>query len=223
LSSDLRQGFDYSNPNKQQQQQQPFPAGPVEFIDPKLLDLTLEPSEAAQQQDYGQSNVSEELCDVSLSSSPLPEDRLQEPNYSFLDPSLNTEIGAEQVQGSSAANTFFQQSDVLPFRCFECSDAFRTQGELNRHNKSHSKPHKCTEPFCRKASEGFRYSKDRDRHVRARHPHIVLPDTQVKYYCPVAECRFSFNHYAGWDRKDNYERHMVKYRNKQHLPPKPRG
>jgi len=227
LSSNLEPYFDNPNPNKQQQT---FPAGPAEFIDPQLLSSTLNPfpefsnsSQATPQQYYDQPNVSRELYDAFLSSSPQPEDRLQELSYPFLDASLNTEVGTEQSQGLSATNASSQQSNVPPFRCSKCSDTFRTQGGLNRHNKSHSKPHKCTEPLCPKSLEGFQYKKDRDRHVRTRHPHIVPPDAQVKYYCPVAECRFSLNHYAGWGRKDNYERHMASYANKPHLPPKPNG
>jgi uncharacterized C2H2 Zn-finger protein len=227
LSSDLQSFFDNSN---QQTQTPTFPAGPAEFIDPQLLDLRLNPlpefftsSQAVPQTNYDPPDVSAELYDAfPFPSSPLPE-YYQELSHSSLDASLNTDVGAELGQGSSATHSSFQQSNVLLFRCSNCPDTFRTQGDLNRHNLSHSKPHKCTVPLCPKASEGFRYSKDRDRHVRAKHPHHVPPDEQVKYYCPVAECKFSVHHNVGWIRKDNYVRHMKSYANKQHPLPKSNG
>lgn len=75
---------------------------------------------------------------------------------------------------------------------------------LSVHIKSHTLPFKCPKPSCK--SLGFRYKKDRDRHIADMHPELV-PDAE-RYFCPMEGCKHSRAKGKGFPRKDNCERHV---------------
>ena len=69
-----------------------------------------------------------------------------------------------------------------------------------RHIKKHTRPHKCTAPDC---NAGFRYKKDRDRHVEEKHG-------TTRWYCPYPECRYKLAT-EGTPRRANMERHIQRW------------
>ncbi|CAG5153612.1 uncharacterized protein ALTATR162_LOCUS3252 [Alternaria atra] len=79
--------------------------------------------------------------------------------------------------------------------CHLCSKQADTQGKLNRHLKTHTKPFRCE--TCQK---GFALRLDLGRHVKARHR-----AGNEQYRCHVEECIFTSN------RKDNLRRHQAKF------------
>jgi len=208
LSSSQQSSFDNSK------QLLYLPAS-AEFIDPRLLDRRLNPSPELSQaplQNYYPSNASEQTHNDSLFTS--PPQPLQDLSHSSFDTSLGTDVGADQVQQSSVADTPFQSSNVSPFTCLWCQETFSKNHELNRHTKKHTLDFKCQHPSC--PTIGFRYKKDLQRHYRSKHPG---PD-QPRFYCLDVECKFSERAGVGFARKDHWQRHLDEYRNKPHSPPK---
>ncbi|TEY43987.1 hypothetical protein BOTCAL_0357g00150 [Botryotinia calthae] len=90
--------------------------------------------------------------------------------------------------------------------CPECQKQFRLPCELNVHIKAHTLPHKCQKSSCK--SPGFRYKKDRDRHIKDVHPELN-PNAE-RYFCDVGICKKSRAKGEGFKRKDNCERHKKK-------------
>ncbi|APA16275.1 predicted protein [Sclerotinia sclerotiorum 1980 UF-70] len=96
--------------------------------------------------------------------------------------------------------------------CPECQKTFARVCDLNVHKKSHTLPFKCPRPSCK--SLGFRYRKDRDRHIADIHPELI-PGAE-RYFCPLEGCKHSRAKGKGFPRKDNCARHVknCKHRNK---------
>ncbi|KAF8856399.1 hypothetical protein BDZ45DRAFT_476037 [Acephala macrosclerotiorum] len=83
-----------------------------------------------------------------------------------------------------------------------CGRTFTRRHKLNRHQKYHSKLHRCLEATCRARDVAFSLEKDLVRH-QAQH-------NGRRFYCHYDECSHSVNGaQGGFTRRDNLKRHIT--------------
>ena len=91
--------------------------------------------------------------------------------------------------------------DIVRF-CRDCNKTFSRPCDLTKHEKTHSRPWKCTEPSCRYAADGWPTEKERDRHVNDKH----CPNPMM-FKCHFLPCTYSSK------RASNCKQHMEKAHN----------
>lgn len=84
-------------------------------------------------------------------------------------------------------------------KCDYCDKVFKRPCDLTKHEKTHSRPWKCTEPTCRFAQLGWPTEKERDRHVNDRHS-----ETPKLFKCKFQPCTYASK------RESNCKQHMEK-------------
>lgn len=84
-------------------------------------------------------------------------------------------------------------------RCRECNKEFKRPCDLTKHEKTHTRPWKCSEPNCKYSSYGWPTEKERDRHVNDKHS--VTPSMFKCHYHP---CPYESK------RESNCKQHMEK-------------
>lgn len=84
-------------------------------------------------------------------------------------------------------------------KCDYCDKVFKRPCDLTKHEKTHSRPWKCTEPTCRYAQIGWPTEKERDRHVNDRHS-----ETPKLFKCKFQPCTYASK------RESNCKQHMEK-------------
>jgi hypothetical protein len=83
--------------------------------------------------------------------------------------------------------------------CRVCRKEFKRPCDLTKHEKTHSRPWKCTEPGCRYHEVGWPTEKERDRHVNDKHS-----SAPKMYKCKFPPCTYSSK------RESNCKQHMEK-------------
>jgi hypothetical protein len=83
--------------------------------------------------------------------------------------------------------------------CSSCKKEFKRPCDLTKHEKTHSRPFKCTEPSCRYHAVGWPTEKERDRHVNDKHS-----SAPEMYECHFKPCTYSSK------RESNCKQHMEK-------------
>ncbi|MCJ1226959.1 copper-binding transcription factor [Toensbergia leucococca] len=83
--------------------------------------------------------------------------------------------------------------------CSECDKVFKRPCDLTKHEKTHSRPWKCTELKCKYHDYGWPTEKERDRHVNDKHS--VTPSM---YKCRYHPCPYESK------RESNCKQHMEK-------------
>jgi hypothetical protein len=96
--------------------------------------------------------------------------------------------------------------------CSSCSKEFKRPCDLTKHEKTHSRPFKCTEPSCRYHSLGWPTEKERDRHVNDKHS-----SQPMMYDCHFKPCTYSSK------RESNCKQHMEKAHGWQYVRSKSNG
>ncbi|TQB70521.1 copper-binding transcription factor [Monascus purpureus] len=84
-------------------------------------------------------------------------------------------------------------------KCSHCDKVFRRPCDLTKHEKTHSRPWKCTEPSCRYYEVGWPTEKERDRHINDKHSR-----SPTMYKCLYAPCPYQSK------RESNCKQHMEK-------------
>lgn len=84
-------------------------------------------------------------------------------------------------------------------KCAHCDKVFKRPCDLTKHEKTHSRPWKCSEPSCKYFSLGWPTEKERDRHVNDKHS-----DTPALYKCSFKPCTYASK------RESNCKQHMEK-------------
>lgn len=84
-------------------------------------------------------------------------------------------------------------------KCDHCDKVFKRPCDLTKHEKTHSRPWKCTEPTCKYAQIGWPTEKERDRHVNDKHS-----DTPNLFKCKFQPCTYASK------RESNCKQHMEK-------------
>ncbi|MCJ1466100.1 copper-binding transcription factor [Pseudocyphellaria aurata] len=84
-------------------------------------------------------------------------------------------------------------------RCSDCDKVFRRPCDLTKHEKTHSRPWKCSESSCKYHQFGWPTEKERDRHVNDKHS-----TTPSMYKCQYHPCPYESK------RESNCKQHMEK-------------
>jgi hypothetical protein len=101
--------------------------------------------------------------------------------------------------------------DVM-HQCSSCSKEFKRPCDLTKHEKTHSRPFKCSERSCRYHDLGWPTEKERDRHVNDKHS--AAPRM---YRCKFAPCSYASK------RESNCKQHMEKTHNWVYVRSKSNG
>jgi hypothetical protein len=96
--------------------------------------------------------------------------------------------------------------------CAVCRKEFKRPCDLTKHEKTHSRPWKCSEPKCRYHDMGWPTEKERDRHVNDKHS--AAPRM---YRCKFPPCTYMSK------RESNCKQHMEKAHNWQYVRSKSNG
>ncbi|KAI9769628.1 MAG: copper-binding transcription factor [Geoglossum simile] len=93
-----------------------------------------------------------------------------------------------------------QAAKEIPIQtCNECGKQFKRPCDLTKHEKTHSRPWKCSDPTCKYSTHGWPTEKERDRHVNDKHS-----DTPALYECHFSPCTYRSK------RESNCKQHMEK-------------
>ncbi|KAL1986673.1 hypothetical protein VTN96DRAFT_5878 [Rasamsonia emersonii] len=84
-------------------------------------------------------------------------------------------------------------------KCRDCDKVFKRPCDLTKHEKTHSRPWKCTEPSCKYFEIGWPTEKERDRHMNDRHS-----QSPALFKCKFAPCTYQSK------RESNCKQHMEK-------------
>ncbi|BDD63490.1 copper-binding transcription factor [Monascus purpureus] len=84
-------------------------------------------------------------------------------------------------------------------KCKSCDRVFRRPCDLTKHEKTHSRPWKCTEPSCKYFEIGWPTEKERDRHINDKHSR-----SPIMYKCRFPPCNYQSK------RESNCKQHMEK-------------
>ncbi|KAI9891658.1 MAG: copper-binding transcription factor [Vezdaea aestivalis] len=85
-----------------------------------------------------------------------------------------------------------------PRVCRQCNKEFPRNCDLTKHEKTHTRPWKCSEPTCEFATRGWPTEKERDRHYSDRHM------DGPKFFCENENCDYASK------RESNCKQHMEK-------------
>lgn len=96
--------------------------------------------------------------------------------------------------------------------CPQCSRRFARPCDLNKHSKSHTRPHKCREPSCKYSTIGWPTAKELERHHNDKHS--ATPRT---FRCQFQQCNYSSK------RESNCKQHMEKIHNWEYVKSKSKG
>lgn len=92
---------------------------------------------------------------------------------------------------------------TLTTSCSQSKITFTNLTILSRHNKYHSRPHKCLVPSCAELDVAFSLAKDLRRHQRTH--------SDERYFCPHPDCFSAVGgKFRGFSRLDNWRRHLMK-------------
>lgn len=142
------------------------------------------------------SSIMFELWKTTMDSSRNPEDHPQvcDPFKRPMTPDFD-----EGVERSMAR----RRKDAPPMninaKCRSCDKVFRRPCDLTKHEKTHSRPWKCTERSCKYFELGWPTEKERDRHINDKHSRAP-----VMYKCLFAPCTYQSK------RESNCKQHMEK-------------
>lgn len=101
--------------------------------------------------------------------------------------------------------------DVM-HHCSSCNKEFKRPCDLTKHEKTHSRPFKCSERSCRYHDLGWPTEKERDRHINDKHS-----ATPRMYRCKFAPCSYASK------RESNCKQHMEKTHNWVYVRSKSNG
>lgn len=92
-------------------------------------------------------------------------------------------------------------AELAPKRCREpgCTKEFKRSCDLTKHEKTHSRPWKCTEKSCKYHEYGWPTEKELDRHINDKHS-----ASPILYKCHYAPCPYKSK------RESNCKQHMEK-------------
>lgn len=90
-------------------------------------------------------------------------------------------------------------SNVRPFKCSQCPQAFKTNNKLSRHAGSHNKKFK-----CEKCGKHFA---DRSK----LKSHLGFHENPEKFQCEYCKKCFETNYKLSWHTKVNHKRHEMKH------------
>ncbi|KAF2187017.1 zinc finger transcription factor ace1 [Zopfia rhizophila CBS 207.26] len=96
--------------------------------------------------------------------------------------------------------------------CRDCKKEFKRPCDLTKHEKTHSRPWKCTEEKCKYFELGWPTEKERDRHVNDKHS-----SAPPQYKCLYPPCTYASK------RESNCKQHMEKAHGWEYIRSKSNG
>ena len=92
-----------------------------------------------------------------------------------------------------------KNAEKIMHRCSECDKEFKRPCDLTKHEKTHSRPWKCSDSSCKYAEYGWPTEKERDRHMNDKHS--AAP---AMFKCQYHPCPYESK------RESNCKQHMEK-------------
>lgn len=105
----------------------------------------------------------------------------------------------DEVTRSMARRRKSEKPGDVMHTCRDCKKEFKRPCDLTKHEKTHSRPWKCTEKNCKYFDLGWPTEKERDRHMNDKHS--AAP---AQYKCLYPPCSYASK------RESNCKQHMEK-------------
>jgi hypothetical protein len=122
------------------------------------------------------------------------------------------ETDDEGVQRSMARRRKSDKPGDVMHTCRDCKKEFKRPCDLTKHEKTHSRPWKCSEEKCKYFDLGWPTEKERDRHVNDKHS--AAPP---QYKCLYPPCTYASK------RESNCKQHMEKAHGWEYVRSKSNG
>ncbi|KAL5387772.1 hypothetical protein PMIN02_008001 [Paraphaeosphaeria minitans] len=122
------------------------------------------------------------------------------------------DMDADEVTRSMARRRKSDKPGDIMHVCRDCKKEFKRPCDLTKHEKTHSRPWKCTEEKCKYFDLGWPTEKERDRHVNDKHS-----DAPAQYTCLYSQCTYASK------RESNCKQHMEKAHGWEYVRSKSNG
>lgn len=118
----------------------------------------------------------------------------------------------DEVMRSMARRRKSEKPGDVLHMCRDCKKEFKRPCDLTKHEKTHSRPWKCSEEKCKYFELGWPTEKERDRHVNDKHS--AAP---AQYKCLYPPCTYASK------RESNCKQHMEKAHGWEYVRSKSNG
>jgi uncharacterized C2H2 Zn-finger protein len=118
----------------------------------------------------------------------------------------------DDVMRSMARRRKSDRAADVVHACRSCNKEFKRPCDLTKHEKTHSRPFKCSDSTCRYHDLGWPTEKERDRHENDKHS-----NDPTLYKCQFQPCSYSSK------RESNCKQHMEKAHGWQYVRSKSNG
>jgi len=122
------------------------------------------------------------------------------------------EMDVDEVTRSMARRRKSDKPGDVMHACEVCKKEFKRPCDLTKHEKTHSRPWKCSEPKCKYVHLGWPTEKERDRHQNDKHS--AAP---AQYKCRYPPCTYASK------RESNCKQHMEKAHGWEYVRSKSNG
>jgi hypothetical protein len=122
------------------------------------------------------------------------------------------EMDDDEVKRSMARRRKSEKPGDVVHACRDCKKEFKRPCDLTKHEKTHSRPWKCSEEKCKYYDLGWPTEKERDRHVNDKHS--AAPP---QYKCLYPPCTYASK------RESNCKQHMEKAHGWEYVRSKSNG
>ena len=122
------------------------------------------------------------------------------------------DIDDDEIMRSMARRRKSDKPGDVLHMCRDCKKEFKRPCDLTKHEKTHSRPWKCSEEKCKYFELGWPTEKERDRHVNDKHS--AAP---AQYKCLYPPCTYASK------RESNCKQHMEKAHGWEYVRSKSNG
>lgn len=141
-----------------------------------------------------------------------PSDEAYGPSSSAKRTLSEEDVDDDGVRRSMARRRKSEKPGDVLHVCRDCKKEFKRPCDLTKHEKTHSRPWKCTEEKCKYYDLGWPTEKERDRHVNDKHS--AAPP---QYKCLYPPCTYASK------RESNCKQHMEKAHGWEYVRSKSNG
>ncbi|KAF1944158.1 hypothetical protein EJ02DRAFT_399256 [Clathrospora elynae] len=118
----------------------------------------------------------------------------------------------DEVMRSMARRRKSEKPGDVIHSCRDCKKEFKRPCDLTKHEKTHSRPWKCSQDHCKYFDLGWPTEKERDRHMNDKHS--IAP---AQYKCLYPPCTYASK------RESNCKQHMEKAHGWEYVRSKSNG
>ncbi|KAF1975824.1 hypothetical protein BU23DRAFT_632693 [Bimuria novae-zelandiae CBS 107.79] len=122
------------------------------------------------------------------------------------------EMDMDEVTRSMARRRKSDKPGDVMHTCRDCKKEFKRPCDLTKHEKTHSRPWKCTDEKCKYFELGWPTEKERDRHINDKHS-----NAPAQYKCRYPPCTYASK------RESNCKQHMEKAHGWEYVRSKSNG